>query len=191
MHMTQRHSTTLLMTLAAALLATMVGRAGAPEGEAADVRAARAKRGEYMVNTRACNDCHTPWRIGPNGPEADMSRALSGHPSDMALPPAPGPTGPWVMHAAGTNTAWAGPWGVSFTANLTPDRETGIGDWTEEMFIATVRTARHQGKGRAILPPMPIQILQAATDEDLKDIFAYLQSLPAIRNKVPTPIEAE
>ena len=54
-----------------------------------------------------------------------------------------------------TNTAWAGPWGVSFTANLTPDKETGLGDWTEEQFIATMRTGKHQGKGRPVLPPMP------------------------------------
>ena len=56
---------------------------------------------------------------------------------------------------AATNTAFAGPWGVSFTANLTPDKETGLGKWTEEMFIATMRTGRHQGKGRPMLPPMP------------------------------------
>ena len=58
-----------------------------------------------------------------------------------------------------TNTAFAGPWGVSFTANLTPDKETGLGKWTEEMFIATMRTGRHQGKGRPILPPMPVQMI--------------------------------
>jgi hypothetical protein len=95
----------------------------------------------------------------------------------------------WI--GAGTNTAFAGPWGVSFTANLTPDKETGMGEWTEDMFLAMVRTGRHQGKGRAVLPPMVIPALQAATQEDLTDLFRYLQSIPAIRNKVPTPIEPE
>ena len=64
-----------------------------------------------------------------------------------------------MAHVAATNTAWAGPWGVSFTANLTPDKETGLGDWTEEMFIKTMRTGLHQGKGRPILPPMPYFML--------------------------------
>ena len=80
---------------------------------------------------------------------------------------------------------------MSFTANLTPDKDTGLGEWTEEMFLATIRTGRHQGKGRAILPPMPISAYKTATDEDLKDIFRYLQSIAPTRNKVPTPIEPE
>ena len=85
-----------------------------------------------------------------------MSRALTGHPQDMVMPPPPAlPPGPWIGSLSATNTAWAGPWGVSFTANLTPDKETGLGDWTEEQFIATMRTGKHQGKGRPVLPPMP------------------------------------
>ena len=92
-------------------------------------------------------------------------------------------------HCAATNTAFAGPWGVSFTANLTPDPETGLGKWTEEMFIATMRTGRHQGKGRPVLPPMPVQILAALDDEDIKSVFAYLQSLPPVKNRVPAPID--
>jgi hypothetical protein len=47
-----------------------------------------------------------------------MNRMLSGHPEQMELPPAPRPNGPWVVAAAATNTAWFGPWGMSFTANL-------------------------------------------------------------------------
>ena len=93
------------------------------------------------------------------------------------------------LAGAATNTAFAGPWGVSFTANLTPDKETGLGSWTEEMFIATMRTGRHQGKGRPILPPMPVKMIGKATDEDLKSIFAYLQSLAPVKNKVPAPID--
>ena len=81
------------------------------------------------------------------------------------------------------------PWGVSFTANLTPDKETGLGSWTEEMFIATARTGRHQGKGRPVLPPMPINILNALGDEDLRSIFAYLQSLAPVKNRVPAPVD--
>ena len=194
--MTQRISTLFVTTAALALAATMVGRAdGPPQATHSKARenadAAQIKRGEYLVKIMACNDCHTPWTVGANGPEPDMTRMLSGHPSDMALAPAPGPTGPWVMHFAGTNTAWAGPWGVSFTANLTPDKDSGLGEWTEDMFIATIRTGRHQGKGRMVLPPMPVGQYRNATDEDLKAVFRYLQSIPAIRNKVPTPLEPE
>ena len=118
------------------------------------------EHGAYLVRTMGCNDCHTPWKIGPKGPEPDMTRALTGHPQDMKMPPAPQlPEGPWMAIVAATNTAWAGPWGVSFTANLTPDKETGLGDWTEEMFIKTMRTGLHQGKGRPILPPMPYSMI--------------------------------
>ena len=87
-------------------------------------------------------------------------------------------------------TAWAGPWGVSFAANLTPDKETGIAEWSEEHFIQALRTGKHQGQpnGRDILPPMPWQFFKSMTDEDLKAIFAYLRSLPPVKNQVPLPV---
>ena len=87
-------------------------------------------------------------------------------------------------------TAWAGPWGVSFTANLTSDKETGLGEWTEETFIQTIRTGKHQGQpnGRDILPPMPWFYFKEATDEDLKAIWAYLRSIPPVKNQVPLPV---
>jgi hypothetical protein len=84
-----------------------------------------------------------------------------------------------------------GPWGVSFSRNLTPDQSTGIGSWTEEMFIKTIRDGKHQGEGRALLPPMPWQMYAQMTDDDLKAIFAFLRSLPAIANAVPDPIPPE
>jgi len=117
-----------------------------------------------------------------------MSRMLSGHPENFALPSAPRPEGPWIVSAAATNTAWSGPWGVSFTANLTPDRETGLGKWTQRNFTETIRTGRHMGRGRPILPPMPIPMCKNFTDADLEAIFSYLQSIPAISNRVPEPL---
>jgi hypothetical protein len=120
-----------------------------------------------------------------------MSRALSGHPADLVMPPAPKPSGPWTSSIAVTNTAFAGAWGTSFTANLTPDAETGLGKWTAETFIAALRTGRHEGKGRPILPPMPWPMIRTLTDEDLRAVFAYLQSLPPIRNRVPAPVDPE
>jgi mono/diheme cytochrome c family protein len=159
-------------------------------GSAAQAHTPNVEHGAYMVRAMGCNDCHTPWKMGPKGPEPDMSRALTGHPENLKMPPAPQlPEGPWVAVIGATQTAWSGPWGVSFTANLTPDKETGLGDWTEDMFIKTMRTGLHQGKGRPILPPMPWSMIGKLTDNDLKDVFAYLQSLPPVKNRVPAPVD--
>jgi hypothetical protein len=87
-----------------------------------------------------------------------------------------------------TNTAWAGPWGVSFTANLTPDKETGLGAWTFENFKQAIRTGRHMGQGRPILPPMPYQMYKNFDDAELHAIFAYLRTIPAMKNRVPNPL---
>jgi mono/diheme cytochrome c family protein len=156
--------------------------------KAAESTADTLARGKYLVTTSGCNDCHTPWIVGPKGPEPDMSRMLSGHPEGAPLPPPPQPQGPWIVSAYATNTAWAGPWGVSFTANLTPDAETGLGKWTQRNFTETIRTGRHMGRGRQILPPMPIPMYKHFTDSDLEAIFSYLQSIPAVKNRVPEPL---
>jgi len=191
--MTRTHKTTTVMVLAMAAFSGVLLRAMPPAGQdgaaTPEKQKARVARGAHLVKSMGCNDCHTPWTMGPNGPHPDMTRALTGHPADLVMPPAPAPHGLWMGHVAATNTAWAGPWGVSFTANLTPDKETGLGNWTEEMFIATMRTGRHQGKGRPVLPPMPVQMLNALDDEALKSVFAYLQSLAPVKNRVPAPIE--
>jgi hypothetical protein len=186
--------TTQLVVLGVALFSGAMLRAIAAESQGTasvtpEQKKARVERGAYLVTMMGCNDCHTPWKMGAQGPEPDMARALTGHPQDMVLPPPPPASGPWIWHGAATNTAFAGPWGVSFTANLTPDPETGLGKWTEDMFLATMRTARHQGKGRPILPPMPVKMIGKANDEDLKSIFAYLQSLAPVKNRVPAPID--
>jgi hypothetical protein len=147
------------------------------------------ERGQYLVNTMGCNDCHTPWKMGPKGPEPDLTRFLTGHPADLVMPVPKLPEAPWMWVGAATNTAFAGPWGVSFSANLTPDPETGLGQWTPEMFIATMKTGRHQGKGRPILPPMPYFVVANLTDDDMRALFAYLHSLKPVRNRVPDPID--
>ena len=76
---------------------------------------------------------------------------------------------------------------MSFTANLTPDDETGLGLWTERDLLQTIRTGRHQGKGREVLPPMPIATYKNFSDRDLSAIFAYLRTIPPIKNRVPEP----
>src|SRR5262249_29386961 len=101
----------------------------------------KVARGRYLVTIAGCNDCHTPLKMGEHGPAPDMSRMLSGHPEAMELPPAPTlAPGPWLVTVAATNTAWNGPWGTSYTANLTPDPETGLGKWTLRNFVDTLRT---------------------------------------------------
>jgi len=148
---------------------------------------AEARRGEHLVLIGGCHDCHTPLKKGPNGPVPDMTRMLSGHPQQFEVPPAPALTAPWMMTAVATRTGFAGPWGVSFAANLTPDAETGLGDWTEQNFIEAMRTGRHQGRGRPILPPMPWVVVAQHTDTELKAIWAYLRRVPPIHNQVPAP----
>jgi hypothetical protein len=145
----------------------------------------RQQRGRYLVQIMGCNDCHTPWTVGPNGPEPDMSRMLSGHPEGTPLTPPLTPSGSWIWAAAPTNTAFAGPWGVSFAANLTPDKNTGLGIWTEEMFVNAIRTGRHMGVSRPINPPMPWPAYRNASDEDLRSIYAFLRTLRPIANHVP------
>ena len=185
-HLRFAGSITALACVAAYLLAVT------PPAQAADkdsaTTAAKAARGKYLVSTSGCNDCHTPFKAGPKGAEPDMTRMLSGHPEGLQMPPAPAlPEGPWMIVSAGTNTAWSGPWGVSFTANLTPDNETGLGLWSFNDFKQTIRTGRHMGRGREILPPMPIPVYNNFSDRDLESIYAYLQTIPAIKNRVPEP----
>ena len=152
-------------------------------------RAAMIARGEYLVTVGGCHDCHTPWKPnGQGGAEPDMSRALSGHPADIDVGEAPPAEGIWVTAVAGTMTAWRGPWGTTFTANLTPDAETGLGTWSAETFKETIRNGRHMGRGRPLLPPMPWFNYKQMPDEDLESVFAYLQTLTPIHNRVPEPL---
>jgi cytochrome c553 len=147
------------------------------------------KRGRYLVNAMGCTDCHTPHKMGPNGPEPDMSLFLAGHQADVKLPPPPEPVGPWIVSFAAMSTAVAGPWGISYAQNLTPDPETGVaGTYTEEQFVMTIREGKKQGRGRAILPPMPWPVFRNLSDEDLKSIYAYLKTIKPVKNRVPDPI---
>jgi hypothetical protein len=186
--MTTKHLTFAFFLTATAAACTSDRKAD-PAPPHDDDAPTAVERGRYLVSTSGCHDCHTPWAMTPNGPAPDMTRALSGHPEALVMPPAPElPPGPWLVTIAATNTAYAGPWGTSFTANLTPDDETGLGTWTAQNFIDTIRNARHMGIGRPILPPMPAAVYANMTDEDLAAIFAYLETIPAVRNRVPEPV---
>ncbi len=147
-------------------------------------------RGKYLVTVAACNDCHTPQKLDPklNMPMPDMSRMFSGHPEGGPTPEAkPGPHDQAVIGP--TFTSFRLPFGTVYSANITPDPETGIGGWNEATFVASMRTGRHLGSksARPILPPMPWSYLAHMTDEDLKAMFAYLRSIPPVKNRVPPP----
>ena len=143
-------------------------------------------RGEYLVTVLGCSDCHTPLKLGSNGPEPDLNRFLSGHPADFVLTRAPdlGSDG-WVWAGAGTNTAFAGPWGITYAPNLTPDPESGLGIWTEEMFVGAMRSGKMFGTGRTILPPMPWPAYSHLTDQDLHAVFTFLTTIKPVVNHVP------
>lgn len=166
---------------ATALAAALLCPAALAEGR----DAAQIKRGAWLVSFGGCADCHTPFKMGANGPEKDMSRGLSGHPEALRLAAPPKLETEWNWAGSASMTAFSGPWGVSYSANLTPDRETGIGQWRERDFIEAMRTGKHLGVTRPIMPPMPWQALSRLPEKDLKAIYAYLMAQPAIKNKVP------
>lgn len=145
--------------------------------------------GAHLVAVAGCNDCHTPKKMSPEGPVPDMDRMLSGHPSSIA----DFPLDRKAMEAKGLVvtsdlTEWDGPWGISYTANLTSD-STGIGGWKEDQFIYCMRHGKWMGlpQGRDLLPPMPWQDFAQMTDGELKAVFAYLKSTKPIHNVVPGP----
>lgn len=145
-------------------------------------------RGEYLVTIMGCHDCHSPKKMGPLGPELDSSRILSGHPAGMPLAQVnPKELESWVLFNH-TATAFVGPWGTSFAANITSD-PTGIGAWSEEQFFKAIRQGKYKGldNGRSLLPPMPWPVYAKATDADLRAIFAYLKSTTPVNNVVPPP----
>jgi hypothetical protein len=154
--------------------------AGASRGSSGD-----PARGKYLVSVLGCIDCHPPFKIGPKGPEPDMTRFLLGHPEQIGPLAETKANEPFLWMGFPTNTAFSGPWGVSYTFNLTPDQNTGLGIWTEEMFIQAIRTGRHMGVSRPINPPMPWPAYRNATDEDLKSVYAYLRTIKPIVNHVP------
>lgn len=189
-----------LLATAAMVWSCQSGSNGTTKTDEPLVKAAMTKEemvrhGQLLVTAGGCNDCHSPKSMGPHGPAVDSSNVLSGHPSGMPTPPVIASAlkpGGWVLMGPDV-TSFVGPWGISYSANLTPDSATGIGAWTEDQFIQTLRKGKHLGmdNGRPILPPMPWEGLARLSDGDLKSIFAYLQSLPAIENRVPGPVSPD
>lgn len=147
--------------------------------------------GEHLVKTIGCADCHSSKKMTEKGPEPDESLWLAGHPAGMPMPQIDRAMAEKnQLFVSDMNvTAFIGPWGVSYAANLTPDKATGIGTWTEENFFRAIREGKYKGlpESRMILPPMPWYNFALLKDEELSAIFAYLQSIKPISNAVPAP----
>lgn len=145
-------------------------------------------RGAYLVRAGGCQDCHTPKVFDAKAglPVPDLQRMLAGHPEGGPEPLSTLVTGD-TMVVGPTFTSFTTGFGTAYAANLTPDLETGSGAWTEETFLRIARTGKHLGNGRPILPPMPWPSLTKLTDDDLRAVFAYLRSVPPVKNRVPDP----
>ena len=147
------------------------------------------RRGAYLVNTIGCDDCHSPKRMGPNGPEIIPELRLSGYPSEKLITKTNSDVVKkgWMLLSDDLTTA-IGSWGQSFAANLTSD-VTGTGNWKEEQFIKAIREGKYKGldNTRPLLLPMPWFVYKNLTDNDLKSIFAFLKTTKPVKNIVPAP----
>lgn len=119
-------------------------------------------RGAYLMNTIvACGNCHTP--MGPEGPGPELAGGL-----------------PFEL-----------PGFTSYAANITPDPETGIGDWSDEELARAIREGVDRD-GTLLAPVMPAEFYQHLSDRDLAAIIAYLRQVEPVRNEVPeTEFEME
>lgn len=118
-------------------------------------------RGKYLVSVSGCNDCHTP---GYFFGKPDMTRYLGGSDVGFAIP-----------HL-----------GVFVGPNLTPDKATGLGNWTTKQIVTALTTGKLPD-GRILAPIMPWRAFANYTKADAYAIAAYLKSLPPVTHKVPGP----
>ena len=147
-----------VLVVAAIALPALALSGAAPAAKGKLSSNAQIERGKYLVGICSCNDCHTP---GTLFGAPDFDRMLSG-----------------------SEVGWSGPWGVSYARNLTPDKETGLGTWSDKDIITAFRTGKRPD-GRVLNPPMPWQNLNGMSDKDAQAIVAFLRSIPAVSHKVP------
>ncbi|MES2003649.1 MAG: c-type cytochrome [Bacteroidota bacterium] len=183
----------IAVTISAAIIActgTTGNEKTTADTAAKDSAAIRIKHGEYLVSVIGCDDCHSPKKMGPNGPEVISELRLSGFPKEGKLPETDTKSVQkgWALFAPDL-TATVGQWGISYAANITPD-QTGLGNWKEENFLRAIREGKSKGLegSRPLLPPMPWYNYKNMTDEDLKSIFAYLKTIKPVNNVVPAPV---
>lgn len=143
---------------------------------------------KHIVTIAGCSDCHPLKKMASTGAKPNIELTLSGHSANMPSPD----TDRNQIESKGlavTNdlTAWVGPWGISYVANITSDNSTGIGKWSLEQFMACLRKGKYMGleKARNLLVHMTWQDFQNLTDNEMKVVFAYLKSTKPIHNIVP------
>ena len=119
------------------------------------------QRGKYLVTISGCNDCHTP---GYFFGKPDMSRFLGGSDVGFEIP---------------GHGVFAGP-------NITPDKETGIGEWTADQIVTAIQTGKRPD-GRMLAPIMPWHAFAQLTTDDAAAIAAFLQSIKPVNNRIPGP----
>lgn len=151
----------------------------------------QVKWGEHLVTIGGCNDCHTPKKMTPMGPVDDSTLLLSGHPESLPAPDVDRKaTESKGLVVTSDFTAWIGPWGITYSANLTPD-DSGTGKWTESQFLYAIKNSVSKGLAgsRPLMPPMSMMPVKHMTDDELKAIFAYLRTVKPIKNNSvqPTP----
>jgi cytochrome c553 len=178
----------LALCVAGLLTFIVVGRSPAAAATLSPAAVSPIARGQYLVTIIGCNDCHSPHdQTG----KVIAGKELSGHPENAPLPE-------WdpslfkrnvVATFDPTMTAFAGPFGVSVAPNITPDLETGLVVSVEGL-TQSWRTGNHWKFNRPVLPPMPMEAFKALTDEDIRAIYAYLMSVPAVKNKAPDSVVA-
>ena len=125
--------------------------------------------------------------MGPRGPEIIPELRFSGFQTSAPLPPLDTTVigKGWAVFNADLTYA-AGPWGTSYSSNISGDA-SGMGTWTEEQFIKALREGKLKGKDdtRMIMPPMPWQNFAKLSDHDLKSIYAFLKASQPVKNLVP------
>jgi mono/diheme cytochrome c family protein len=151
--------TSAYLVLAAAVAATVAATAILLPKARAD---SQVDRGKYLVVLAGCNDCHTP---GFFFGKPDMNRYLGG--SDVAF----------EIPGLG---AFAG-------RNITPDKETGIGNWTSEQIVTAITTGKRPD-GRELAPIMGWRAFANLTKEDAAAIAAFLKSIPPVKHVVESPV---
>ncbi|HUZ67796.1 MAG TPA: c-type cytochrome [Beijerinckiaceae bacterium] len=118
-------------------------------------------RGNYLVTLGGCSDCHTP---GSFFGKPDMARFLGGSEVGFDIP-----------HL-----------GAFYGPNLTPDKKTGLGGWTDKQIITALQTGVTPS-GRMLAPIMPWRSFAKLTKRDARAIVAFLRSLPPVKNQIPGP----
>jgi mono/diheme cytochrome c family protein len=148
------------IALAAAAVATVAAAATLlPKARAESP----VERGKYLVVVASCNDCHTPGFFLGN---PDKAKYLGGSDVGFEIPGL----------------------GVFPGRNITPDKETGIGNWTTDQIVTALMTGKRPD-GRMLAPIMPYPSFVNLTKEDATAIAAYLQSVPPVKNVVAGPFQ--